>query len=179
MSKGKICILCGVSGIGKTTAFKQLLELLIPLKLDCRGILCPPVFQNGEKIGIDLLDITTGEEIHLAQKNLAGETKLLATRGWKLNAQAVRKGNQILENATPCDILFVDELGPLEFERGEGLLKGFSAIESHTYEVAFISIRPSLLDTALDRWPGTKVIQMDHYNQDALINKLFKQLDLS
>ena len=36
------------------------------------------------------------------------------------DAEVLAWGTRILQQATPCDLLVVDELGPLKFERGEG-----------------------------------------------------------
>ena len=51
-------------------------------------------------------------------------------------------GNQTLNTSTPCDVLVVDELGPLEFERGIGLQNGFTAIDSRNFDFALVVIRP-------------------------------------
>lgn len=176
MNKGGICILCGSSGSGKTTILLHLLEDLSPEALECRGILCPPVFQEGKKTGINLLDVSTRKTTSLAEMNLTGETHL-ATRGWKLDAQAVLHGNEILRNATPCDVLFVDELGPLEYERGEGLMEGFPAINSRAYQLAIVTVRPSLLNAALRCWPDACVFDVNQANQEALVHKIKELID--
>lgn len=173
MNKGGICILCGSSGSGKTTTLLHLLADLSPEALDCRGILCPPVFKEGKKNGIDLLDVSTRETARLAELNLTGETNL-ATRGWILDPQAVHLGNAILRNATPCDIFFVDELGPLEFERGEGLMEGFPAINSRQYQLAIVTVRPSLLSAALRCWPDACVFDVNQADQEALVHKIIE-----
>ena len=173
MSEGSICILCGSSGSGKTTALVRMLDLITLTNLTCRGILCPPVFRDGEKTGIDLYDVSTGDVHSLAELNLTRETNL-ATHGWKLDARVVKLGNEILNLAIPCDILFVDELGPLEFERGEGLMEGFRAINSRAYQFAFVTIRPSLLNAALQRWPDATVFSVIRSDQDSLIMKMLE-----
>lgn len=174
--KNGICILCGSSGSGKTSALLRLLESLSSTAWACRGIICPPVFFEGNKIGIDLLNVSTRESTRLADVNLTGETSL-ATRGWKFNDQTVRFGNQILQNSIPCDLLFVDELGPLEFERGEGLMEGFPVINSRAYQLALVTIRPSLLGAALRCWPEALVLDVNQANQDALVSKLLKLIE--
>ncbi len=55
----------------------------------------------------------------------------------------------MLESATPCDLLIVDELGPLEFERNEGWPAGLAAIDSAAYKVGVVVIRPELLAPGL------------------------------
>lgn len=171
MNNGRILILCGSSGSGKTTVLLRLLDFLADRHLICRGILCPPVTHDGRKMYIDLLDVSTQKVVHLAEPNMTGDT-ILATHGWKLNPQAVHFGNKILEDAVPCDILFVDELGPLEYEREEGFLEGFAAINSGEYQIAFITVRPTLLDAALQRWPHAEVVNVNRSDQQSILRDL-------
>lgn len=171
MSKGVIAILCGSSGSGKTTTLQRLLESLPTDEVKCRGILCPPVLGEGRKIGIDLLDVSNRKTARLAEVNLTGETSL-ATHRWKLDPQTVQLGNEILRHAVPCDFLFLDELGPLEYERGEGLMEGFPAINSHNYQLALITIRPSLLGVAKGCWPDARVFDVSQADQNRLLRNL-------
>ena len=57
--------------------------------------------------------------------------------------------------------LVIDELGPLEFLRGEGWMAGFEAVNSGEYRVALLVIRPSLLKEALSRWQVSRIINLD------------------
>lgn len=173
MKKGTIIILCGESGSGKTTLLLNLLEQLANSNLMRKGILSPPELEDGQKKGINLLNVFTGEECHFAAPNDTGETKL-ATHGWKMDPKAVDYARETLKQATPCDILFVDELGPLEFNRGEGLMEGFSAIDSRSYHLAFVTIRPSLLESALGRWPDAKVVNVTGETRDILLTELLE-----
>jgi len=92
MSKGEIAILSGSSGSGKTTALLRLLESLPTNAVICRGILCPPVFEEGRKTGIDLLDVSNHKTARLAEVNLTGETSL-ATHGTKMETRSPNHTN--------------------------------------------------------------------------------------
>ena len=73
-------------------------------------------------------------------------------------------GNHVLSNSTPCDLLVVDELGPLEIDRGTGWQAGLAAVDSKEYAVAVVVVRAELLGRILrplgrcqpgrDRYPG-------------------------
>jgi hypothetical protein len=63
--------------------------------------------------------------------------------------------------ATAPDILILDELGPLEFSSNQGLTVGFELIERRLYRLACMTIRPSLLPVALERWPWAHEIHLD------------------
>ena len=174
MKPARIFLLCGSSGSGKTTTLLRLLEMLESLSLDCRGVLCPPGFTNDEKTYIEIMDVASGDTRRLAEIN-HDQTQTLATAWWKLEPNAVGWGNQILQRSTPCDILILDEIGPLEFNREEGLVEGFKAVESREYQLALVTMRPSLLEKALHRWPDAKVIQIDRENQMAVISQLYNE----
>ncbi len=171
----KIILLSAQKGSGKTTALIRLLEKLNSLTVRSCGVLSPPVEVNGEKIAIDLMDAGTGERKRLAvpvENGIPEPTGL----HWRFDSTSLTWGNQLLANAVPCDILFVDELGPLEFNHGEGLTNGFAAIDSHRFLVALVTIRPSLLDAALARWPDAVVYQVTIKDQSRLVNDLFRQV---
>jgi nucleoside-triphosphatase THEP1 len=74
-------------------------------------------------------------------------------------------GNEVLRAATPCDVLIVDELGTLEFDRGEGWLTGLSAIDAGDYRLGVVVIRPELLAVAQRRWPHAQVIAIEAADQ--------------
>jgi hypothetical protein len=64
--------------------------------------------------------------------------------------------------------LIIDELGPLEFERSEGWVEGFSALQSKEYKKALVVIRPSLVNAAKDRWEISHLINLDLTDQEIL-----------
>jgi len=169
----KIIILSAEKGSGKTTALIRLLEKLKTLNLHTRGVLSPPVEVNGNKAAIDLMDANTGLRKRLAVP-ATEENPEPSGLHWRFDSGTLDWGNRLLADAVPCDILFVDELGPLEFYRGEGLMKGFFALDSRRFLVALVTIRPALLEKALARWPDAAVNKVTIEEQSRLVNKLFR-----
>jgi hypothetical protein len=84
----------------------------------------------------------------------------MSTSGWILDETVMAWGNVVLQAATPCDLLIVDELGPLEWEQGRGWLAGLAAVDSGAYGRAVIVVRPELLALALARWSHAGVIEI-------------------
>jgi hypothetical protein len=80
---------------------------------------------------------------------------------WAFDGEALAWGNQVLGNIHPCDLLVIDELGPLEFERGEGWMHGFTAVDDGDYTLAVVVIRPDLVDKALEKWPCANILEID------------------
>jgi hypothetical protein len=95
----------------------------------------------------------------LKETDTAGDR--IQTKRWRFSPTVLEWCNQVLAAAVPCDLLVVDELGPLEFERNQGLLNGFRVVDSGMYRVSLTVVRPSLLSKARERWPGAEVVLLD------------------
>lgn len=154
-----IWLVSGVFGAGKTTFCRGVAQEWRAKGAEVAGVLSPAVFAGEIKTGIDVLDLRGGESRRLATLRQAqdDEQRGIATQRWLFDPAAVQWGNQVLAQATPCDLLVVDELGPLEFERGQGWLHGLAALDSRAYQLALVVIRPHLLELALARWPEAQV----------------------
>ena len=120
--QGRIILLSGESELGKTTLCLKLVDMLKAIPLVVNGVVCPPVYEGSTKTGIDILTLKSGEKRQLARIN-SGKNEGLFTRKWLFDETVMDWGNLELAKATPCDILIVDELGPLEFERGLGFIE--------------------------------------------------------
>ncbi len=161
---GGIYLLTGEIQSGKTSLCLELVKEARKEGIRLGGLISPGVFQSGEKIAIDLLDIKSEERRRLADGS-DGRSTEVQTKRWSFLPEAVAWGNRILETALPCDLLVIDELGPLEFHRNQGWVAGFTAVDSGDYQAALLVIRPSLLDKALTRWDVKGIINLDDPDQ--------------
>jgi nucleoside-triphosphatase THEP1 len=171
-------LLTGPSGSGKTTWCLELIEKARVFGIDAVGVISPPVLENGQRVGIDLVDIANGEVDRLASRRVV-ESGLVAphgptssnivTLGWQFNNYTLEKGNRILTHLTHLlegddkqgfnKLVIVDELGPLEFIRREGWVTGIELISQRNYRLACVVVRPELLPQALDLWPWAKSLK--------------------
>lgn len=156
----QIFILSGMREIGKTTLLLRLIEQAHQLNIQTTGVISPAVFENGKKISIDLLDVKNGNKKDLATLRQS-ESLGIVTDHWSFLTESLHWGNEILGESTPCDLLIVDELGPIELERGQGWQNGIKAINSGEYRAAVIVIRPELLTTAIRLWPGAQILKLN------------------
>lgn len=147
-----LALLTGARGSGKTSWGRLLVDVARAAGLSAAGLLSPPIFTQGQKTGIALLDIATGERRLLAQRAAEGESGTAGT-GWRFDAATLAWGNDILASLPPADLVLIDEMGPLEFDGKMGFLAAFSTIDARRYRLALVTVRPGLLDTALARWP--------------------------
>jgi len=174
----RIVLLTGDKGSGKTTACRHLVEQARGLGLACAGIVSPARFEGGVKVGIDVLDVRTGERRALAAVDTAhvaseppGRDALSGADGLpgpirlgphRFDEAAVARARDLLDTACPCDVLVVDEIGPLEIERGEGWANALGVLREGDYRLAVAVVRPRLLEAArvaLGDLPGTVVVE--------------------
>jgi nucleoside-triphosphatase THEP1 len=148
---------------GKTTLCRHLVIRARAAGWRVRGVLSPGVFEGSCKTAIDLIDLATHEKRRLALRETP--TGGPHTERWHFIPETLDWGEKILNRATPCDLLVVDELGPLELVRGEGWQAGIEAVNSRSYKLAGVVIRPTLLDIALEKWPSGRVYQVFHPGQ--------------
>jgi nucleoside-triphosphatase len=151
-------IVTGSRGAGKTTFCQQMVEAAQDAGWKAAGLLSLPVYENSTRTAIDALDLRANETRRLATRN---EEPTPGTKHWQFDPEAVHWGNQVLQTAIPCDLLVVDELGPLEFERGGGWQAGVAAISSGQYAIALVVIRAELLGDALLLWDEANLVEID------------------
>lgn len=126
-------------------------------------MLSPAVIVNDQKIAINVIDLRSAERRQLAVHNPTANYPLEFY--WRFDADALAWGNEVLLHSTPCDVLLVDELGVLEFERNQGWVAGLAAIESGAYRLGLVVIRPELLQAAQQRWPWARVLTIETVDQ--------------
>lgn len=116
-------LLTGERGSGKTTCCRRAAALLEARGVRCGGVLCPKILTaDGEIEGIEILDLlgdpTAGRLLARAGPPLDGPR----TGAYAFTEEGIRFGRQALERAaTDADVVFGDEVGPLEM-RGQGLV---------------------------------------------------------
>jgi iron complex transport system ATP-binding protein len=153
----KILLLTGLSGAGKTTWCERLADLAKTNGLMVKGILSPGEYESGRKTGINAKEIISGDTNQLA--TLRKETTNgLSTPRWQFKSETVDWLNQILQKIEDCDLLIIDELGPLELLQNKGLTAGLDLVDRKRFRVACIVIRSSLIPKALQRWPKALVV---------------------
>ena len=62
----RIYIITGKIGAGKTYQLQSIMDVLDSKKGTYAGLICPGVFSNNEKVGIDALLLPQKEVLHLA-----------------------------------------------------------------------------------------------------------------
>ncbi len=142
-----LVLLTGPRGAGKSRWCEQVAGVGRAAGLDVAGLVSPALVEAGTKTAIDLLDLSSGARRRLADRPPPG-TPGTAGLGWRFRPETLAWGNQVLERTGPCDLLVIDELGPLELRDGGGLASGFTALAVRRYRLAVVVVRPELLGEA-------------------------------
>lgn len=167
-TSGAVILVSGWRQAGKTTVLLAVREAAIRAGLSAGGFLSVARFEDGVKTGIDLLDAASGEMIPLAT---VGGEGAIRTGYYTFNPQALDAGLRYAVSGAQADVFIVDELGPLELLRGEGWAAVIPVIAARAFGVAFVVVRPELLDLLRERLalpPDSPVIVVDESNRDDL-----------
>jgi nucleoside-triphosphatase THEP1 len=157
-------IVTGWRGSGKTTFCHEMLQIARTAGWDTAGLLSPAVFKGGMKESIWAEDIRSGEKRLLAAAHPQTETDL-AFGDWYFNQKTLEWGNQVLQSSIPCDLLVVDELGPLEFNLSLGWVSALEVIKTAQFHLALVVIRPELFEYAKNILHPIHTIQMNRVNE--------------
>ena len=157
-------IVTGWRGSGKTTFCRALLQRARLSGWDAAGLLSPAVFQGRIKYSILAEDIRSGERRLLATAHPQTETDL-AFGQWFFHRNTLDWGNRMLQSSVPCDLLVIDELGPLEFNLSSGWVSALEVIRTAQFRLALVVIRTELLEQAQHTLRPNHTIQMNQVNE--------------
>jgi nucleoside-triphosphatase THEP1 len=163
-----LILLSGPVGSGKTTLCQRLVNLAGRQGFQVGGVLTPAVVRDGIKVGIEAVNLSTGEVRRLSRNNrerarntcAPGTTRVGQyvlddrTLSWAaaLCAEALAGANA----AAPDSLVFVDEIGRLELDRGEGLARLIPLLAQPRDARVIVIVRDTLLDRFLERVRGTE-----------------------
>ena len=173
-----IMVLTGESGCGKTTLCARVVAALKARGVDVAGVLTLPRWtaQRGEKVGMDVEDVRTGERCALAEHVAVGQGTANLT--WKFDDMGLARGAQILRGSTPCDVLVIDELGPLELIHNQGWISALDTLQAGNYRAALVVIRPGLIEDFQRQLNGrAPVMTVTPANSEELFGQIVHQLD--
>lgn len=154
----RIWIITGAREAGKTRFCQKVVSEARTRGLNVGGLLSPAVFTDGVKTGFNVQDLTTGETRPLAALREAVADAV--TPRWNFDAQSLGWGSEILRCSTPCDLLVIDELGPLELLNDQGWVEGIEALDGGHYRAALVVVRTELLPVAIQHWPQAAILDI-------------------
>jgi nucleoside-triphosphatase THEP1 len=155
-----IVLLTGERGVGKSTVCARLAYAARDAGWRVGGVVAMAVYDAvGEKVGIDLVDVASGERRRQASTvhDLGGPR----VGRYFMSDEALRWGAGVALRAIRegCDLVLLDEIGPLELEQGGGVAPTLPALLEYPHVHAVIVIRPELLEQLRGRLAGLELSQ--------------------
>jgi len=172
-------LLTGKRQAGKTTVCKQVAELARGLGYDPAGVLTPVLLdEGGFPATRHALMVSDGEQrlLALADGDLTGPRTLRYSfdadvLSWVIDGlrRAILQG---------CDLLIVDEIGPLELEQGRGLAPLLSDLSTGRLPPLLLVVRPELTARLQERLPVIpfRTFTVTQENRQALADAIIKEL---
>ncbi|MBN1511241.1 MAG: DUF2478 domain-containing protein [Phycisphaerae bacterium] len=151
-----LTVINGERGCGKTTLLREYVDAAARAGRTVGGIASPVVYENGRRLGYDLLDLRRGVCRALA-RIVSGPEAVPTIGPFRFEEAALAEGNAAIVAAVRdgLDVVAIDEVGPLEWEG-----KGWAAALTHVLrsgeagQELIIVVRTSLCDQLPDRFPS-------------------------
>lgn len=144
-----VALVSGEIGAGKTTICQKVVDSARTRGFTCGGLLTPALIEHGRKVGIGGVDLLSGERKVMARidRDLGGP----CVGCYHFTTDAFAWANAIIASAVEasCDLLVVDEVGPLELVQGGGLTPALDLLGAAPR--ALVVVRLSLVDTLRNR----------------------------
>lgn len=160
MSAPPIWMVTGSRGAGKSSFCRGVSQAARQSNWDVAGLLSPAYFEQGLKTGILAEDLRTAKSLRLASISSQSPDDL-AFGGWYFDPYTLAWGNRVLQNSLPCDLLIVDELGPLELIHHIGWQAALGILQQGGYRLALVVIRSELQAMASRLFEFSQVIEIN------------------
>ncbi|MEM2440695.1 MAG: NTPase [Candidatus Bathyarchaeia archaeon] len=168
----RILLLTGSPGVGKTTLLLKVVDALRSRGYSVGGMVSREVRAGGTRIGFEILDLASGKRGWLAHVNqkIGPQVGKYRVNIADLDSVGVEA---ILKALRECDIIAVDEIGPMELFSEKFRKAVQEAIESGKLVLGVVhwKARDKLVD-AVKAHPDTEIFTVTFENRDKLHQKV-------
>lgn len=171
--ESRIIGLVGKRGSGKTALMIELVKAIRGGGLTVEGVLSQGIFEDNEKIAVEIVDLTSGSSRLMAKLAEIEQTEL-QYGDWSFFPEAIDWANQRLSAVQSPNVFILDEVGPLELEIGSGLQVGLDILKRGHFNLGILTARPKCIDGLKARFPDIEIYWLKSWNQETLIDKLFR-----
>jgi len=179
---GRLVVLTGKRRIGKSTVCAEFVALARDEGFHCGGIIT--LAQDEERhvpaarhavATRHVVAVRTGDRRRLTHSSGAGA---VIQGRFRFSPETIQWAAEAVGRATPCDLLVVDEIGPLEVIRGEGWVGAIDVVREGAYALAVVVVRPELVETVCARLVHLlpEVVSVTHKNRSQLPGRLLSML---
>lgn len=109
----RVLLITGSPGIGKTTTLMKTVEMLKGRGYNVGGMISREVREAGKRVGFEILDLGSGKRGWLAHVN---QKTGPSVGKYRVNLEDIDNigALAIVEGTENCDIVAIDEIGPME-----------------------------------------------------------------
>ena len=162
-------LVIGEPGSGKTTWCREYIEGRRESGSSVGGILCPAIEQQGKRVGSNALDLLTSQEVPFARLSRyrssdAGQKigdYIISKNGISFACCAIERA---VENR--CDLIVIDEVGPLELS-GQGLMPAVASALASAVNVLIV-VRSSLKEALRKRFADYRFVVVADLTQSRI-----------
>ncbi len=167
----RVLLLTGAPGVGKTTALIKTAEALKARGISVGGMISREARRNNNRVGFEIIDLTSGGHGWLAQINGVGPS--VGKYHVKL-PDLENIGVQAITNAVErCQVIAVDEVGPMELYSKQFKQAVMQALDSGKPMLAVVHAKAKdPLIEAAKRRADAEVYTVTLVNRDALPKQL-------
>lgn len=159
----------GRPGVGKSTVVSKVIE-----KLDVRvgGIQCAELRRDGIRVGFSIQDIENGKTGILSHIKCSGP----GVGKYHVNLKDLDDiGARAIKNALKCDLVVIDEIGPMELKSVRFVSAVEEVLESDK-PILVVLHRSSNHPLARRIREEFKIVTIDESNRDNLAEKIVNML---
>lgn len=133
----RVILLTGSPGVGKTTVLIKIVEGLKARGISVGGMISYEVRENGIRVGFEVSDLTNGKRGWLAHVNQRRGPKI---GRYHVNLEDLDKiiADAISRAIELCEVIAVDEIGPMELCSHKFKLSTKQALEGKKFVLASI-----------------------------------------
>ena len=115
--RGKVFILTGEIGEGKTTTVIRLAEALEKSGIPAGGIISPRVIDGNRTVGYDIVDINDPRALPFLRDDIAEERETIGR--FRILESGLKAGHEIIDpvRINEYRLVIIDEAGPLELKK--------------------------------------------------------------
>jgi nucleoside-triphosphatase THEP1 len=147
-------LVVGESGSGKTSWCREYIDGRRKCDSSVGGILSPAIEKQRQRIGFNVIDLLTGREVPFARLSRLKRFKGGEVVGdYTISRRGVVFGRGAIKRAVEsrCDLVVIDEVGPLELG-GKGLMPAVELALASPVNVLIV-VRSSLRKALEGRFP--------------------------
>jgi len=178
-SPAPLILLTGERGSGKSTVCSTVRDFIAGSGFRCGGFLTRRDLDDaGATYGLSLEDVAAGACHRLAatRENLGGPR----VGPFSMDAAMLALGVQLAHSAFDAnlDIVFLDEIGPLELAQGLGFAPTIPLVARHPRVAVILAVRPALVEAAAGRLAPrvARVEIVTRENRDLLPRRLGEEI---